>query len=834
MKKGIGMIWNRAAHGLLLCGMAWILLLSAGYGQTGGRDLEGLTVNRIEFLGLEQTSRESVLNLMELREGRPFNGQALERDLRVLAGYAPEVKRPKGTTVVRPGAEPEVPTTTNPRVFASIPSVLARKDEQGGVHITINGSENRRVLGLVFLGTIEFDREELLPLIKTRGGSPVDDFTLELDRQDLRRFYREQGYHFASVSFLKEFETSGEIIVFNITEGPKVTIREVNFDGLKSFTPKEAMKEMPFVDTPGFFSDQIYVADQVRRDAVALGLWLQGRGFLDARVTLLDAVPTVTNEQVDLFFRVEEGEPFYIRDIRIEGVTLFDTSSYLQTMRSKVGDRYEPGSRLARDMKDLKDLILEFGYTDAQVIDKSTYDLTTNAVSVVLEAIEGELILVGSILIEGNVETQDRIIRREIELYTGEAMNLKKLERARQRIRALGFWQLPRGSTVSTETTGFADYQVYREAYITLKDTPRERVKDIVVELNEADTGSLRFAAGVGSNAGLVGDITYTKSNFDPLDWPEDFDDILDAFTGGGQFLTLSWQPGTQFSRWRVAWGNPRVFDSLWSVVGEVYSVDWRREDWREDRLGYSAKVGRRISDDLSFALTLRDEVVDVRRIDDDAPQLVFDFEGEHRVTSATLEFRLERLNNYLDPSEGYRAEIMLEHAGLWGDIEFNKAMIKGEHYSTLDEDDLGRLHVLRLQGTVGWGAESGDTRDIPVFERYFAGGQGSLRGFQFRGVGPRDNDSPIGGKAIWLLSSEYQFPIWEENIRGVAFIDSGSVALDWSDSGIFDVRASVGFGLRILIPFLGERPLAIDFGVPLLSQDDDETQIVSFSFGNR
>jgi outer membrane protein assembly factor BamA len=410
----------------------------------------------------------------------------------------------------------------------------------------------------------------------------------------------------------------------------------------------------------------------------------------------------------------------------------------------------------------------------------------------------------------------------------------KKLERARQRIRGLGFWQVPRGSNLTTVTTGFQDHQVYREAYVTLRDTPRERVKDIVVDLDEADTGSLRFAAGVGSNAGLIGDITYSKTNFDPLDWPDDFGDILNAFSGGGQFLVLSWQPGTQFSRWRAAWGNPRIFDSLWSVVGEVYSVDWRREDWREDRLGYSIRVGRRLSDDLSGSVTLRDEVVEVNRIDDDAPQLVFDFEGENRVTSATFEFRLERLNNYLEPSEGYRTEVTLEHAGLWGDVEFNKAMIKGEYYTTLDEDDIGRLHILRTQATIGWASEFGDTRDIPVFERFFAGGQGSLRGFRYRGVGPRDNDSPIGGKALWLFSSEYQFPVWEENIRGVAFFDSGSVAREWSDSSIWDVRASVGFGLRILIPFLGEGPLAIDFGIPLLEQDGDDTQIISFSFGNR
>lgn len=835
--RGRGCGGRRGSPGVLRsagAGWALLLLLSASLAaQTGGRELEGLPVSRIEFFGLDQISRDSVLALMETREGRPFNGEALERDLRVLAGYSPVVERPKppgvGRTPEEGASKPSVP-----RVFAAIPSVTARKDDGGGVLITINGTENRRVLGLVFLGAVEFKRSDLLPVIKTRTGSPVDDFTLELDRQDLRRFYQEKGYHFASVGFIKEFDPSGEIIIFTITEGPKVTIRNVVFEGAKSFSPRELMKEMPFVDTPGFLSKQIYVAEQVRRDAVQLGLWYQGRGFLDARVTWMDAIPSSDNETMDLSFLVEEGEQYMVRSIAVEGLTLFPPDEFLATMRTKAGERYEPAGRLQRDMRELRDRILEFGYIDAQVVDRSTYGLEGNEVDVVLHVVEGELALVGSIVISGNIQTRDRIIRREIELYTGEPMNLKKLDRARQRIRALGYWQMPRGSTVGTETTSFQDYQIYREAYITLKDTPRERVKDIVVELEEADTGSLRFAAGIGSNAGFIGDITYSKMNFDPLDWPESFGDILNAFTGGGQFLVLSFQPGTNFSRWRAAWGNPRIFDSLWSVVGEIYATDWRREDWREDRFGYSGKIGRRLGDDLSGALTLRDEFVTVKRIDSDAPQLVFDFEGKNRVVSLTQEFRLDRLNDFLDPSSGYRVELLFEHAGLWGDVEFNKVMLKGEHYFELSEDDMGRLTVLRLQGTAGWASEFGDTRDVPVFERFYAGGQGTLRGFRFRGVGPRDNDSPIGGKAMWLLSAEYQFPLWEEFLRGVAFMDSGSVALDWGDSGVWDVRASVGFGLRILIPFLGERPLAIDFGIPLLKEREDDTQFISFSFGYR
>jgi outer membrane protein insertion porin family len=388
---------------------------------------------------------------------------------------------------------------------------------------------------------------------------------------------------------------------------------------------------------------------------------------------------------------------------------------------------------------------------------------------------------------------------------------------------------------VETPEIPVQSYEIYRDAYIALRDTERGNIKDIKITVEEADTGSLRFAAGVGSNAGIVGDITYTKTNFDPFDWPDSFGDTLDAFTGGGQILVLSVQPGTVFSRWRVAWTNPRVFDSPWSVGGEIYQTFWRRENWDEERLGYALRIGRRLGEDFSANLSLRDELVDVNDIDDDAPQLVFDFEGENRVTTLTLDMRLSRLNDFLNPTDGYLLQGSLEHGGLWGDIQFNKAIVRGDYYFEVYEDDDERLHVMRLRGQAGWASEFGDTRDLPVYERFYAGGAGSLRGFKFRGVGPMDNDDPIGGKAIWTAGAEYQFPLYGELFRGVAFVDTGSVALDWSDESIFDARVSVGVGLRIIIPFLSrDRPLAIDFGIPLVDFGEDETQIISFSFGSR
>lgn len=809
------------------------------HAQLGGQDLEGKPIVAIQFRGLERLTPEAVKELMQSKEGEAFRRDVLDRDVKLLSGYRETVSTEDGAP--RPGLESARPGPGRtdeedrpvPKVFRLIPSVKATLDESGkGVVIEILAQENQRVAGLVFLGAVEMDREELLPLMRTRSGNLVDDFTLELDRQEILRAYRNKGFHYCTVEFVKQAERLGDLIVFKIIEGSEVTIRSVTFEGENAFTKNEMLKEMPFTEEPGLLSSKEFVLDQIRRDAVALTNFYRGRGYRDAQATLLDWRPTPSHDEVDLVFSVNQGPLYTVKSIKIEGLTVLPPEELFVEMKTVPGSPYQPGFDLQKDIELIEEKLQGFGYTQVRVADESTFGLEGTEVDVVLTVQEGQVTYVGEIIVNGNVETQDRVIRRDIELYTGEPLDLKKLKESRQRIRALRYWVPEKGVGVGTPEIPVSEHGIYRDAYLSLRDTKRSDIKDVVIDLEEQDTGSIRFAAGLASTSGFIGDITYEKQNFDPTDFPDSFDDFFDAFTGGGQFLTLSFQPGTRVTRYRASWGNPRIFDSPWLVVGDLYRTVWFREDWDEERLGASIRVGRRLGSDVRGDLTLRNELVEVSDIDGDAPQIVFDFEGERNLASLTLDLRLSRVDDIIDPTDGFTIRASLEHAGLWGDIEYNKALLSGETYFDILEDDAERHHVLQLRGTLGWGEEYGDSPDIPIYERFFAGGENSLRGFRFRGVGPQENDSPTGGKALWLAGAEYQFPLVAEYIRGVAFVDSGSVAETWGDDSIFDARVGVGVGLRVVIPFLGERPVALDFGLPVVDYEGDEKQIISFSFG--
>ncbi|HYC78108.1 MAG TPA: BamA/TamA family outer membrane protein [Planctomycetota bacterium] len=778
---------------------------------------EGRTVVAIEFVELRRLSPEAVKAQMALKEGRPFSRELLQRDIKTLVAND---------------------------IFFNVREATVRPDPSGqGVIVRINGEENERVLDVMFFGMIDADREDLAPLVKTRAGGLADAFTLEIDRRDIVDWYRKKGFHYVQVEVVRsrlEGVEDGVVIVFRITEGPEVEIEEVIFEGNHSFSKGKLLKAMKETSEDGFLRDATFVLEEVQRDVVALNRFYQGEGYLDARATLMGFEPTPDFEDVTVRIRIEEGRRYFVRGVRIEGVTLLDVAALHAELETLPGAPYRPAGETAKDVRRILDRYQELAYLNADVRDAATVDLESNLVDVVIRVVEGEKIYVGEIRIRNNLETRDNVIRREIELFTGEPLNQKKLDKARRRIQALGYWeQSPRGSVVEDPVIPTASFDVYREAYVTLRDTNRENVKDVVVDVVERDTGSIRFAVGIGSNDGLIGDVTYQKNNFDPFDLPEGFGDILDAFTGGGDTLILSAAPGSRYSRFGATYVNPRVGDGPYSFRQDLYKSFYRREEWREDRLGGRTSVGRRLGEDMSAGISLRNEVVDVRRISTNAPQIVFDFEGENLVSALQLDWRLAQLDDFLDPTDGFVVTAAIEHAGLWGDIHFNQVLVEGEYYIPLGEDEEERAHVLRLDARAGWMNEYGDSHDVPVYERFFLGGHGSLRGFRFRGAGPHENGTPTGGKALWTAGAEYAYPIFGDgtpgspNLRGVFFVDTGSLASSWSDSDIGDVRVSVGFGFRVVVPFLGPRPIAIDFGFPLRKSDGDEERLLSFSFGS-
>jgi outer membrane protein insertion porin family len=230
-----------------------------------------------------------------------------------------------------------------------------------------------------------------------------------------------------------------------------------------------------------------------------------------------------------------------------------------------------------------------------------------------------------------------------------------------------------------------------------------------------------------------------------------------------------------------------------------------------------------------SGAVTFRGENVNIDHIDDDEVRAIeiVEEEGNNTLTSVGLSVRRDTVNPGFLPYRGSVLTAGVDGYGLLGgDYHFERFALGYDVYYTIKEDLADRKTVLSLHGNLGY-----ITGDSVFFERFYGGGLGSLRGFSFRGVSPRSGieDDPIGGDFIATGSVEVSFPLFGENLRGVLFADIGTVEEDFE---IGTIRTSVGPGVRLVLPFLGQAPLAVNIGIPITKDEEDETQLISFSFG--
>jgi outer membrane protein assembly factor BamA len=303
-------------------------------------------------------------------------------------------------------------------------------------------------------------------------------------------------------------------------------------------------------------------------------------------------------------------------------------------------------------------------------------------------------------------------------------------------------------------------------------------------------------------------------------------DDLLGgrAFRGAGQEFRVEAVPGNELQRYSVSWREPFLFDSPYGLtVGGYYYTRYFNE-YKEERLGTRVTVNRRLNPNWTVSGGVRLENVEVNNVPFFAPVDFLDAQGDNFVLGLRAGVTWDTRDSYLRPTEGSLAEFSFEQ--VLGDYTFPVFNVEGNKYfTTYQRPDGSGRHVLALRSQVGWAGS-----DVPVFERFYAGGFRSMRGFEFRGVGPFENGFNKGGDFIFLNSLEYQIPILaNDQVYAVAFVDSGTVEPSFS---IDDYRIAAGAGLRLVVPMLGPVPIALDFGFPIARNQFDRTQVFSFWVG--
>jgi outer membrane protein insertion porin family len=350
---------------------------------------------------------------------------------------------------------------------------------------------------------------------------------------------------------------------------------------------------------------------------------------------------------------------------------------------------------------------------------------------------------------------------------------------------------------------------------------------DIDSIVQETQTGRFMFGVGVNSDAGLVGSIVVDEQNFDWRRWPrngwEDFRNGT-AFRGGGQRFRLEAAPGTQVQRYLVNFQEPFLFDTPVSLGLNGFYFTRGYTDWIEQRLGGGVNLGYQFTPDLIGTVGFTGQSVDVSNPRQPTPTALAEAQGTTSIYTFSAQLAHDTRDNTFLSTEGHRISLKFDQT--IGDFVFPRVVLEGRQFFPIRQrpDGSGR-HVLSLVGQVGI---SGN--DTPIYERFYAGGFSTLRGFRFRGVGPYDLGVNVGGDFMALASLEYLVPITADDmIRGVVFCDPGTVE---ETVVLSDYRVAPGAGLRLTVPALGPAPIALDFAFPVSFNGQDQRQVFSFFVG--
>jgi outer membrane protein insertion porin family len=359
-----------------------------------------------------------------------------------------------------------------------------------------------------------------------------------------------------------------------------------------------------------------------------------------------------------------------------------------------------------------------------------------------------------------------------------------------------------------------------------------EPTRDLVIEptVQEAQTGRFMLGVGVNSNAGLLGNIILDEQNADITRLPTSWRDFIEgrAFRGAGQQFRIEAVPGTQVSRYSFIFRQPYLFDTRVQFGLSGYYFQRFYRDWQEIRTGGRVSLGYQFPyvPDLSVNTALRMEEVTLKNPTIPTPPQLQSAVGTSSLYVWENQLIHDTRDNTFLATQGHRILFGVDQA--FGHYNFTRGTLEARQHFLLNEraDRSGRqvLTLLTQLGVTG--------NDTPIFENYFAGGFSSLRGFNFRGIGPYIGSVNVGGHFQWLNTVEYMFSMSADDmIRAVVFCDFGTIE---QNVGIHpdNFRVAPGFGLRLTVPAMGPAPIALDFAVPVAHGPNDNIQNFAFYVG--
>lgn len=740
----------------------------------------------VETVGAPSISEDRVLANLATKVGKPYSERTAEQDVRALY---------------------QTGGVSNVRIFA--------EPLGDGVKVTVLLQGRPVVEEVIIEGAQDIPLNRVRRDLGVKPGDVVNEEKIELDRQKILSLYEDRNYSDVNVQYRVE-EIPGKNrarVIFAITEGPKLIVKKIVFNGNDSVLSKDlraVMKTKPLDILTFFNKSGRLTPSQVEEDRAAIRTVYQNRGFADVDVAQIETQP-LEKGGVELVVNITEGTQYRVNNIAVDGVNIVPPGDVSNLLKMNAGQLFTPKG-MSEDIKAMRDFYGSRGYVD-MTIAPEVLPAGPGAVNLTYRLEEGVQSYINLVNVQGNTRTQDRVIRRELAVKPGEVYDTTLVDVSKKRLENLNYF-----SRVETQPT----------------DTVVPGRKDLNVIVEEKRTGSFNFGAGFSTIDSLIGFAEIQQSNFDVTNWPN--------FTGGGQRFRIRAQYGILRQDFVASLTEPWFLGFKLSAGAEVYyrNADFLSNVYAQENAGFALQTRQQVWRALSARTEYRFERVVIYDLGDDlyndfyGPDGVFggsssngqfgpvikDSAGTYYKSAVTSSLVWDTRDSLFLTRKGELLELTGFIAGgpLGGTVQDYGISLEGSKYFTLPWDMIfmtkGQLAVVD-----GWGGGESNEDDgygngVPIFDRLYLGGANNMRGFNFREVGPVDvDDNPIGGNSLAYVTLELTFPIISR-VRGAVFTDAGFVNPDAYDFGSSGANVDVGLGLRLDLPI---GPIRVDYGIPVI-----------------
>lgn len=652
-------------------------------------------------------------------------------------------------------------------------------------------------------GVVTNDRTAMEQIIGLKLGQTYDKVALNQVKERVRQFYEVKGYFDTVVEIEEEFldeNKSSLYLTVIVNRGEKITIKNVNLVGAKKLKysdirPAIANKQREtFGWMWGFDDGKLKTAD-LPNDPARIQNEYMKRGYLNATVSAPFVNTYMSNYTADLTYYITEGERFKVSEISIEAPQYLelDTQKIIKDLKLRNGKRFN-ADWIRRDIAKLENLVADKGYAYVEVNPDLKPDNENNTVKINYIIKPHAQIYVRNVTISGNEKTADSVVRREMYLTEGELYNRTDLVDSKNSLRRTGY---------------FDDVEI-------TENVVNDNEIDLNIDVKEAPTGSITGGIGYGSGDGLLLSASVSEKNI---------------FGSGISGYVSAEKSDDQLSG-AIGFTNPRIYNSEYSLSGQIYARDWDWNDYDEKAYGASATIGRKLGRYTSAYLTYEIEKSKINGLNAYYKKAGYQ-NGNNLKSSLIPSIVFNNTDDYYLPRSGIIASASLDYSGLGGDIEYLKGNANFNWYFGM-KDYIDWDLIFRYKAGAGYFF---DDKNLPVNKKLFLGGMRSVRGYDGRSIPKKKicldnthcNYIETGGKQSFNNSFELSMPLIDRiNMRFVTFFDYGMIGDDsWSESK----RYSTGAGIEWRTPV---GPLQLFWVKPLNKEDYDSTNSFEFTIGAR